>query len=255
MNAPTGKHFLFSTALAAAGLLLGSQATAQTLTNLHNFVLSQGGFPYAGLILSGDTLYGTTDLGGVYGGGTVFSITTNGGIYNIVHSFTNTTDGENPGAGVILSGNTLYGTTFNGGISSSAGYGTVFSVGTDGSDFTTLYSFTDGSDGAYPRGGLLLSGGSLFGTTGGGSGSSAYGIIYGLTVSAATGPALAIVLSGTNVVLTWTTNAGVFNLESTPSLAAPTIWSVVSSNAPVVNGEYTVTNGISGAQTFCQLQQ
>src|ERR1700683_3623671 len=52
--------------------------------------------------------------------------------------------GSQPNAGLILSGNTLYGTTFQGG---SSGFGTVFAVNTDGSGFTNLYSFTNGGDG------------------------------------------------------------------------------------------------------------
>ena len=48
-------------------------------------------------------------------------------------------DGANPRAGLILSGNTLYGTASNGGTS---GNGTVFAVNTDGTGFTNLHSFT-----------------------------------------------------------------------------------------------------------------
>ncbi|MCX6921879.1 MAG: hypothetical protein NT154_01480 [Verrucomicrobia bacterium] len=77
---------------------------------------------------------------------------------------------------MILSGNTLYGTAERGGAS---GYGTVFSVNTDGSGFTTVYSFTaptvpggsgTNSDGAVPWSGVILSGNVLYGTaTQGGS--------------------------------------------------------------------------------------
>src|ERR1017187_7043420 len=48
-------------------------------------------------------------------------------------------DGAWPSGGVILSGNTLYGTTDNGG---SGGNGTLFAVSTDGSEFWTLHDFT-----------------------------------------------------------------------------------------------------------------
>ena len=44
-----------------------------------------------------------------------------------------------PYGGLILSGNTLYGTAQYGG---SSGNGTVFAVNTDGTGFTNLYSFT-----------------------------------------------------------------------------------------------------------------
>src|ERR1039457_1215265 len=55
-----------------------------------------------------------------------------------LHSFTNSPDGANPVAGLILSGNTLYGTTQHG---ASSGNGTVFAVNTDGTGFTNLYGF------------------------------------------------------------------------------------------------------------------
>src|SRR2546422_7780905 len=59
--------------------------------------------------------------------------------FTTLHSFIPDSDGSVPNA-VILSGNTLYGTTFSGG---GCGKGTVFSVNTDSSAFTTLYEFTD----------------------------------------------------------------------------------------------------------------
>src|SRR4029077_18380020 len=71
----------------------------------------------------------------------------------------------------ILSGNALYGTTSLGG---SPDAGTVFAINTDGTGFTTLHTFTGGSDGAYPYGGLILSGNTLYGTA-----SSNYGPGYG----------------------------------------------------------------------------
>src|SRR5207237_2510237 len=110
---------------------------------------SDGNGPDGTLILSGKTLYGTASGGGSFGNGTVFAVNTDGTGFTTLHSFTATStnssgvytnnDGANPYAGLILSGNTLYGTAQNGG---SAGIGTVFAVKTDGTGFTTLYSFT-----------------------------------------------------------------------------------------------------------------
>ena len=80
-------------------------------------------------------LYGTTYGGGSAGNGTVFCIRTDGTGFKRVYSFsassTNSSgiytnsDGANPQAGLVISGNTLYGTTSGGG---SSGYGTVFSL-------------------------------------------------------------------------------------------------------------------------------
>src|SRR6267378_3252948 len=164
-------HRLLLPALTVAfGLVMTSQVTAQTFTNLYGFTGgNDGGAPYAGLILSGNTLYGTTTAGGSSSNGTVFAVNTDGSGFTNLHGFTGGNDGGAPYAGLILSGNTLYGTTAFGG---SSGNGTVFAVNTDGSGFTNLHGFTNGNDGGAPTAGLILSGNTLYGTTtaGGGSG-------------------------------------------------------------------------------------
>jgi uncharacterized repeat protein (TIGR03803 family) len=84
------------------------------------------------LILSGDTLYGTTSSGGSGGRGTIFAINTNGAGFTTLYTFTATpppygtnSDGGSPEAGLVLSGDTLYGAATSGG---RFGYGIVFSV-------------------------------------------------------------------------------------------------------------------------------
>src|SRR6266436_8554688 len=73
-----------------------------------------------------------------------------------LHSFTTTSDpyytnsdGAGPYAGVFVSGNTIYGTARNGGISD---HGTVFKVNTDGTSFTILHSFTAAGAPYYTNG-------------------------------------------------------------------------------------------------------
>ena len=142
---------------------------AETFTTLHSFTNgSDGSYPYAGLVLSGNTLYGAAYAGGL-GDGTVFSLETNGTGFTNLHNFSYVSgnpatnrDGVFPLAELLLSGNTLYGTAQEAG---SGGYGTVFSLDTNGAGFTTLYNFTNGGDGQYPYAGLVLSGGRLYGTT------------------------------------------------------------------------------------------
>jgi len=163
-------------------------------TNLHSFTSTGGGYPFGGVILSGNTLYGTTWEGGTSGYGTVFAVNTNGACFTNLHSFTYRSDGGYPYAGLILSGNTLYGTTWEGGTS---GYGTVFAVNTDGTGFATLHSFsaTSGgsssgeefsegtnSDGAYPYAKLALAGNTLYGTAFYG-GTSGYGTIFAVNTN------------------------------------------------------------------------
>jgi uncharacterized repeat protein (TIGR03803 family) len=120
--------------------------------------------PHAGLTLSGDTLYGTTREGGgpgpFPGYGTVFRINTDGSGFAVLKHFDGS-DGKNPWAGVALSGNTLYGTTYYGG---SSNVGTVFQVNTDGTGYAVLKNFT-GGDGANPSTNLTVAGSVLYGTT------------------------------------------------------------------------------------------
>jgi uncharacterized repeat protein (TIGR03803 family) len=63
---------------------------------------------------------------------------------------------------VVLSGATLYGTTSLGG---DYNRGTVYSVKADGTGFTLLHSFFSGDDGD-PRSRLVISGSTLYGTSG-----------------------------------------------------------------------------------------
>jgi uncharacterized repeat protein (TIGR03803 family) len=133
---------------------------------------NEGASPLAGLILAGDTLYGTANAGGRYGVGTIFSLNTNGTGFTVLHSFSEpdtngfNSDGAFPQASLILSDNILYGTARYGG---NAGEGTVFAVNTDGTGFTNLHSFGGwaSGDGAEPVAELLLSGNKLIGTASG----------------------------------------------------------------------------------------
>jgi uncharacterized repeat protein (TIGR03803 family) len=155
-------QFHLSAAIAGVVLMVAEPLAGQNFTTLHSFNHSDGANPQAGLILSGSTLYGTARDGGGWGAGMVFSVNTDGTGFTTLHSFTLGSDGASPIAGLILSGNTLYGTAWQGG---GSRLGTVFSVNTDGTSFTILHTFSGGSDGAYPCAGLILSGHALYGTT------------------------------------------------------------------------------------------
>ena len=110
------------------------------------------------------TVYGMTAAGGTNDGGVIFTMNTDGSQFTVLHSFAGAPDdGDFPNEGVILNGSTLYGTTFFGGTNDS---GAVFAVGTDGSNYTNLYSFAGGTnDGAFPAGKLTLNGSTLYGIT------------------------------------------------------------------------------------------
>src|SRR5882762_4166107 len=107
------------------GTVFAVNTDGSGFTNLYGFTGgNDGGAPTAGLILSGNTLYGTTTAGGGSGNGTVFAVNTDGSGFANLYRFTGGNDGGAPNAGLILSGNTLYGTAAGGG---GSGNGTVFS--------------------------------------------------------------------------------------------------------------------------------
>lgn len=124
-----------------------------------------------------------------------------------LHSFTGGDDGSDPQPMLVLSGTNLYGTAQDGGL---YGYGTVFRMSTDGSTFTNLYNFTDGMDGAYPVGGLILSGTNLYGVANAaGSGSAGtvfrvstngvFALLHGFVGNDGANPEAGLVLSGMNL--------------------------------------------------------
>jgi uncharacterized repeat protein (TIGR03803 family) len=162
--------------LALGPVPLPAQSPAN-LVVLHTFtsIKGDGASPAAGLVLSGNTLYGTTSAGGVTGYGTVFQVNTDGSGFSTLYTFTNGTDGATPKGPLLLAGGMLYGTASAGGYSSN---GTVFSFNIGGSNFSTLYTFTNGMDGSRLAAGLVLSGNTLYGTTEGTLSGSSYGTVF-----------------------------------------------------------------------------
>ena len=175
---------------AVISILLGFVATqvhAATLTTLASFNGSNGEVPMAGLTVSGNTLYGTTEEGGANSDGTVFSIATSGGSPTVLATF-NDSNGQYPESSLTLSGNTLYGTTYSGG---AYGDGTVFSVATSGGSPSVLATF-NGSNGSGPLAGLTLSGNTLYGTTySGGANGSLYGTVFSVPIGGGSATVLA----------------------------------------------------------------
>ncbi len=151
---------------------------------LKNFNGSDGSNPQAGLVLTGATLYGTTFFGGTLytnnsseGRGVVYKVNTDGSGYTVLQSFSGP-DGSYPQADLVVSGTTLYGTTYAGGDSYSAdnsGYGVVFKLNTDGAGYVVLKNLA-GGDEAYPSAGLVLSSSALYATASGGD--SHLGVVF-----------------------------------------------------------------------------
>jgi uncharacterized repeat protein (TIGR03803 family) len=166
------------------GMIYGVGTNGTGFTGLYSFgPYPDGQEPEGGLILSGATLYGTTFVGGVgmggSSGGTIFEINTNGAGYSVIHSFTNSPDGAQPQGQMVLANGVLYGATTYGGTN---GFGAIFAINTDGSSYTILRSFTNSPDPNYPYGGLVLSGGVLYGTASGG-GSNFTGAIFAINTN------------------------------------------------------------------------
>jgi uncharacterized repeat protein (TIGR03803 family) len=237
------------------GTVFALKTNGTGFTTLHNFKTSDGVHPYAGVTLSGKTLYGTTHDGGDSGTGSIFGMNIDGTGYRVLHSFeplpapyyTNS-DGANPYSRMILTGRTLYGVAYNGG----SGFGTVYQLNTDGTGFKILHDFP-GEDGESPYSRLLLSGNNLYGTT-------EFSLLNGSSVGSGTvfiislPPQLTITETGASVILNWPTNLTGYTLQSTTNLASP-VWTTNSTAPVVVNGQYTVSNPIAGAQQFFRLSQ
>jgi uncharacterized repeat protein (TIGR03803 family) len=150
-----------------------------TLTTLASFTSDNGGGdgPFAGLVLSGGALYGTTMAQGADADGTVFSVPVGGGTPTTLATFDGT-NGAGPSASLILAGGTLFGTTNSGG---ADGDGTVFSLPVGGGTPISLATF-DGDNGAAPSGSLVLSGSTLYGAASQGAGPDTYGTVFSIPV-------------------------------------------------------------------------
>ncbi|HVV70251.1 MAG TPA: choice-of-anchor tandem repeat GloVer-containing protein, partial [Verrucomicrobiae bacterium] len=211
-------------------------------TNIYEFTDSAVG-PLAGLVASGNTLYGTTTVGsGGLGGppfGTLFKINIDGTGFTNFYALDYNLDASSPTAGLAIAGNQLYGTELG-----YAAYGdTVFQINTDGSGYTNLTGFNSQGDPGKLTG-VAVSGGKLFGTasTGGAHNS---GILFSVALSSSPVPIpLGQSLVGHSLVLTWADPA--FSLYAAPVPAGP------YTNVP--NAQSPYTNNATGGQKYFRLR-
>jgi uncharacterized repeat protein (TIGR03803 family) len=165
-----------------------------TFTELYKFTGgADGAEPEAVALDSAGNIYGEASAGGIvpcdgypYGCGTVFKIDPSGHETTLV-----TFDGENgaepgaePNAQPLVVGNVLYGSAESGG--SDPQCGLIFSVATDGTEFTPLHEFNY-TDGCGPLGPLVLAPGgkAIYGIAaqgGRGNRHQGNGIIYQLNI-------------------------------------------------------------------------
>jgi uncharacterized repeat protein (TIGR03803 family) len=200
---------------------------------------ANGFFPAGGMALAGNTLYGTTTAGGNNYSGVIFKMDTTGSNFTVIKQFSGTgydpdissstnSDGSDPYGDLILSGSTLYGTTYNGGPN---GGGVVFSVSTNGNNFAVLHSFAtpinNGSGtytnrgGGWTKSGLHLYGRTLYGTTPFG-GTNGGGTIFALVLPPP--PSLHLAPAGGSFTVSWPSFATNFVLQQNLTLNSLT-WS------------------------------
>lgn len=173
---------LFLSFAMLAPYIFNQAVYADDFTVLHEFAGvagDDGSNPFGSLVRGENTLYGMTYQGGnPNNGGVIFSICTDGTGFNVLHEFAGGEgDGRYPWDSLILDEDILYGMTSQGG--DPFNQGVIFSIGTDGNDFTVLHEFTGGGDGGSPRGSLIQDGDILYGMTAVG-GVWARGVIFSI---------------------------------------------------------------------------
>ncbi len=143
----------------------------------------QGAHPYAGVVVLGGLLYGTTSTGGFYNyGGTVFSFDPASNTEKTVYTFNYHGPKAAPGidsqAPLTVSGTTLLGSTWIGQIRHPGVTSTEFSLDTTTGAAAFTYGFTGGIDGERPTGALTPRGTRFLGTTGASSLGDSAGTIF-----------------------------------------------------------------------------
>ncbi len=145
------------------GMLFSVDTTGGHFKDMLDFNVANGKTPEGSLTLSvsGEVLYGMTDVGGLKDSGCVFKIDTSGAAYRDLLDFGGL-DGNYPPANYLtLSGNVLYGMTTYGGVNK---LGVIFSIDTDRTGYKKLFDFST-AKGAYPGSSLTMSGNTFYGTT------------------------------------------------------------------------------------------
>jgi uncharacterized repeat protein (TIGR03803 family) len=148
---------------------------------LKQATITEGAGMFRKLVIKDGLIYGAAVSGGAFTNGGIFRMSTNGSGFVNLKSFEITTtnaagvltnsEGASPQTSPTLSDDGMvYGLATAGGL---AGWGTIFRMKSDGSDFTVLKHFSalsfpsprTNSDGAAPLAGMILQSNMLYGTT------------------------------------------------------------------------------------------
>jgi uncharacterized repeat protein (TIGR03803 family) len=143
------------------GSVFSVDAATGAETDLYSFTNTpDGSFPQSAVIFVGDTIYGTTQVGGDTrsGAGTVFKLDPATGVETVLHSFDfNGHDGAAPN-GLVQAGQTLFGTTEAG----PEDFGVIFKIDPTSGKEHVLHDFVQ-ADGVSPVAGLVYHGGVFYG--------------------------------------------------------------------------------------------
>ncbi|HVM94101.1 MAG TPA: choice-of-anchor tandem repeat GloVer-containing protein [Terriglobales bacterium] len=134
---------------------------------------TEGSVPFGPVLLNSDgNLYGTTSGGGKYGQGIIYRSTLKGKL-TVLHDFQGA-EGSNSTAGLLPSGEVMYGVCSSGG---AFGFGTLFMLFSN--EFVVLHDFQE-ADGATPYSTPILhTNGNIYGLTNlGGTPNAGYGVLY-----------------------------------------------------------------------------
>ncbi len=141
-----------------------SQSGKETILNTFGPNSAAGIYPGLHFQNSAGLFYGSTYSGGLYGYGSMFTADTFGKV-TVIYNFSTGNLGGSILSFIPDANGNFYGSTYYGGSASCAeGCGTIFKFDAAG-NWTTLYSFTGGADGAYPNGVIRDGQGNLYGTT------------------------------------------------------------------------------------------
>lgn len=163
-------------------------AVAAPFNVVHSFADGSGvAAPFSSVILHEGWLVGTGNMTSVdvvdtrwtgtrTDGGGIFAVRPDGSGFRVLKSFSTTqaADGYGPFQGLTVVGNRFVGTNLSGGAN---GFGTLYSIAQDGSDFRVLHQFGGTGDGGTPYAAPVLVGGTLYGMNYRGGTSNA-GTIY-----------------------------------------------------------------------------
>lgn len=170
------------------------------LTKLIDFNETNGSNPYGSLTLSGSVLYGMTMYGGVNNKGVIFKVNTDGAGYTKLLDFDGASKGAYPIGSVTISGNTLFGMTYNGGNNDA---GVIFKINTDGTGYLKMLDFDGINYGACPARGFTISGSVLYGTAASGGLNNA-GVVFRINTDG-TGYLKLVDFNVTNGSIPWST--------------------------------------------------